>query len=76
MRGEDACDMHVVLTAGGSPPHARGRPTTERPHQPTPRDHPRMRGEDFIPNTRPRLLHGSPPHARGRPSNLNIFIHI
>ena len=33
-----------------------------RPRQ----DHPRMRGEDFIPKSRALYVWGSPPHARGR----------
>ena len=30
-------------------------------------DHPRMRGEDFLPLQFALLFAGSPPHARGRP---------
>ena len=44
--------------------------TARRPaHRASPRDHPRMRGEDCRPSSTSAKARGSPPHARGRRSS-------
>ena len=59
------------LRCRGSPPHARGRPSTSFSSCRGNPDHPRMRGEDALLDNVVRKITGSPPHARGR---LGIFI--
>ena len=47
-------------------PACAGKTRPEYVSRNRPPDHPRMRGEDQGPRTRPCLVFGSPPHARGR----------
>ena len=66
MRGEDVFRKLANFLDDGSPPHARGRPSTNGCLAISYLDHPRMRGEDLLVDLLNIALVGSPPHARGR----------
>ena len=57
-RFPDFVDERITPACAGKTSHASSAGTTSR-------DHPRMRGEDFVADTGQDFQQGSPPHARG-----------
>ena len=59
-------DLAAPMGTPGITPACAGKTILHGPKGPSPRDHPRMRGEDDSAGSSGRILVGSPPHARGR----------
>ena len=66
MRGEDEEEIAPGVYEQGSPPHARGRPTSPTWCQASFRITPACAGKTVFGQRRRRRRSGSPPHARGR----------